>query len=280
MSTICIVLVTYAFFPKQLFDSTMNTRHDIRWYIFFHGHDVNVLHELQQFAGTTNTLFHPYGINRGLARSWNDGLRLFVRERGDILLFVNDDVLFYNNAFDEYVDFIISTKRNIPDFGQISVFGLETGTAEALGSGDTLGKPAYQGLACSAIGENAIEKIGYFDQNFWPVYFTDTDYMHRIDIACLPRPTDTRTLLEHNRSLTTRIDPSLRKLHDERFKRGQEYYLRKWGGLPLAETFASPFADPRFDFFISSARTGAPYGPDYDRHDLATAGTIGVMQGE
>jgi len=94
MSTICIVLVTYAFFPKQLFESTMNTRHDIRWYIFFHGHDVNVLRELQQFADTTNTLFHPYGVNRGLARSWNDGLRLFVRERGDILLFVNDDLFF------------------------------------------------------------------------------------------------------------------------------------------------------------------------------------------
>jgi hypothetical protein len=288
MATVRIVLVPYACFPKQLFESVEKSRHDIRWYIFFHGHDLNVFKRLAEFVNASNTAFHPYGVNRGLARSWNDGIRLFRREGGDILLILNDDPFFYDGAFDEYVDFILSTKGSVPDFGLISVLGLETGPGDVadfgdalvIGSGAALGTSLSQALSCAAIGEAAIAKVGYFDQNFWPAYLEDNDYARRLGLAGLPHLGDTRTLLEHNRSLTLRSGFRLRQRHTERWKRTREYYLRKWGGFPGSERFASPFDDPSHDYFIPADRTEAPYGPEYDRADLAASATAGMMQGE
>ena len=280
MATVRIVLVTYAFFPSRLFASIEASRHDVRWCIFFHGRDPGVCQQLEEFAAIANAVLYPHGINRGLARSWNDAIRLFRHDGDDVLLLVNDDLFFFDGAFDEYIDFILSTKASTPNFGQISILGLETGTTDPLGAGAALGQPRWQGLACSAIGEAAIAKVGFFDQNFWPVYFTDTDYVYRLSLASLPQLTDTRVLIEHNRSLTTRLDPELRQFHDGRFRRGSEYYLRKWGGLPGQEKFTSPFAVPQFDYAIPVARIDAPYGGGYDREDLAAVTTSGLMQGE
>jgi hypothetical protein len=137
-----------------------------------------------------------------------------------------------------------------------------------------------------AIGRNAIETVGYFDQNFWPAYFEDADYFRRLELSGIPNLWDERILVEHNRSQTVRADFLLKQLHDERVRRNERYYVRKWGGLrgwggpeepPGQEFFTQPFNDPTIGCVIPLASVDAPYGPKYDRPDLGESATAGVL---
>jgi hypothetical protein len=38
---------------------------------------------------------------------------------------------------------------------------------------------------CNAVSQKTVEQIGYFDENFYPAYYEDTDYEMRIEIAGL-----------------------------------------------------------------------------------------------
>ena len=160
-----------------------------------------------------------------------------------------------SGGFDEFADFVLSERRRVPQFGTISAFGLDTGTAGPVGAGRFYQRPHWQGAACMAVGQGAIEAIGYFDQNFWPAYFEDADYFRRLELSGIPTLWDERILLEHNRSQTVRADFLLKRLHDERTRRNEQYYIRKWGGLrgwggpdapPGQELFAHPFNDPEY----------------------------------
>jgi len=271
-----LILTAYSFYPTELFRSLERTRHDVRWYIFFHGWDEHLKIELEDFSKQENVVYFPYGINRGLSRSWNEGICRSFADGNHITIILNDDLFFYDGGFDEYIDYIKSQMKHIPNFGLLSVIGMETGPIwDELGT-QNAGKSMWQGLACAAIGHAAVDTIGYFDQNFWPAYFEDADYFRRLRLMNVPILTDDRTLVEHNRSATTRIDPELKRLKSLFIKYGEKYYLKKWGGTPGEETFQRPFDDPRFDCYIDTKHLDAPYGSDYDRPDILAPWRSGI----
>jgi hypothetical protein len=220
-----------------------------------------------------------------VSRSWNEGLHASFDDGNEATLLVNDDLFFYEGGFDEFADFVLSERRRVPHFGTISAFGMDTGTAGPVGAGKFYQRPHWQGAACMAVGEGAIEAIGYFDQNFWPAYFEDADYFRRLELSGIPTLWDEHILLEHNRSQTIRSDFLLKRLHDERTRRNEQYYIRKWGGLrgwggpdapPGQELFTHPFNDPSIGCAIPFPAIEAPYGANYDRRDLAEVAT-GVL---
>src|SRR5690349_2958720 len=86
-----LILTTYSFYPAELFRSLERTKHDVRWYIFFHGWDEQLKIKLDDFSKQANVVFFPYGINRGLSRSWNDGVRRSFADGNDITIILNDD---------------------------------------------------------------------------------------------------------------------------------------------------------------------------------------------
>jgi hypothetical protein len=286
MSRIGVIVISYNTDPEPLFNSLRSSRHDIRSYVFLHGQDAAVRNKLEQITAAINALYFPYATNRGVARSWNEGLQASFSEGNDATFLINDDLFFYGSGFDAFADFVLSETRRVPEFGTISAFGLDMGTADSVGAGKFYQRPHWQGAACMAIGRKAIEGIGYFDQNFWPAYFEDADYFRRLDLMGIPNLWDERVLLEHNRSQTVRSDFLLQRLHEERVRRNERYYIRKWGGLrgwggpdapPGLELFKQPFNDPLIGCAIPLAAVEAPYGPQYDRCDLAEAAVAGVL---
>jgi hypothetical protein len=285
MSRIGVIVISYNADPAPLFGSIRSNRHDIRSYVFLHGQDVALKTELEMITTSTDSRYFPYARNRGVARSWNEGLHASFNDGNDATFLVNDDLFFYEGGFDAFIDFVLSESRRVPEFGTISAFGLDTGTAGSVGAGKFHQRPHWQGAACMAVGQHAIETVGYFDQNFWPAYFEDADYFRRLELSGVPNLWDERILLEHNRSQTVRADFLLRKLHDERTRRNETYYIRKWGGLrgwggpdapPGLELFNHPFNDPNIGCSIPLAAIEAPYGSQYDRSDLNEA-DLGVL---
>jgi hypothetical protein len=276
MARVGVIVVSYRSDPEPLFTSVASSRHEVRWYIFVHGQDAGLRSKLDAFAAGNNSRYLPYGVNRGVACSWNEGLLASVSDGSDVTIILNDDLFFYDDGFDQFVDFILSEKQRVPDFGLITVYGKEAGAASA---GTASVKAGPQDAACMAIGQWALDRVGYFDENFWPAYWEDVDYFYRLELTGLPRLCDQRTLLEHRRSGTARNDRLISLLHQQRWLRNRQYYIKKWGGAWGEEMFRHPFNDRTLDRFIAPENRATPFGPRYDRTDLGSATSAGFLEG-
>lgn len=81
------------------------------------------------------------------------------------------------------------------------------------------------------------KSVGRFDENFYPAYFEDNDYHYRMKLQ-------KKTYFQseflnpevYRNSQTIAKDASL----NNHFKDNQNYYVKKWGGEPGKELFATP----------------------------------------
>lgn len=82
------------------------------------------------------------------------------------------------------------------------------------------------------------QRVGPFDENFYPAYFEDRDYRYRMRLAGL-------TCMEavmfnpflYKESGTADRDRSVLN----QFEKNKEYYIAKWGGKPGHEKYRTPF---------------------------------------
>ena len=85
-----------------------------------------------------------------------------------------------------------------------------------------------------------IEKVGLLDENFFPGYYEDNDYKRCIqlanaDVAHCP------LYNTHDRSSTLNSSSKFKKKNQYTFHKNCEYYVKKWGGTPTQEKYATPF---------------------------------------
>jgi GT2 family glycosyltransferase len=93
-----------------------------------------------------------------------------------------------------------------------------------------------------------IEVVGFLDENFYPAYYEDCDHWRRAVLSGVKFEnvqgfTHVHGELgdPHGGSSTIRSDPELNKKNGITMRNNLEYYTRKWGGLPSAETFITPY---------------------------------------
>jgi GT2 family glycosyltransferase len=252
------ILVTFSHYPAELFSSLEKTNHNVTWYVHHHGQDPELEDKLEQFSKTADVDLNLHRVNRGLSRSWNDGLERSFAAGNDFTLLLNDDLFFYEDGFDRFIDRL----KEDPGFGIIEAHGFETQSRTV----------SHQGAACCAIGARVLDTIGYFDENITPAYCEDTDYWLRARKAGVPVVEDPRVLVEHDRSRTYRsARPDLRRRIIGAHDANKAYFIRKWGALwehGMEDIkFDVPFNDPRFGLKIGPDSRSAPYGSLYDRKD-------------
>lgn len=95
------------------------------------------------------------------------------------------------------------------------------------------------GFTVFIISEKCYQSVGPFDENFFPAYFEDNDYVYRIKLKGLSVYS------------TMKIDPYVmrtsessnkdRSLFENSFYKNKELYISKWGGEPGKEKFKKPF---------------------------------------
>jgi len=260
-----IVLVTYARDPEPLWDSIAGTEHDVTWRIHHHGDDPVLEDKLRQFSWSANAVLRLHHVNRGLSRSWNDGLEASFASGDDHTLLINDDLHFYPGEFDAFIAFLDRHRG----YGIATLNGFEP-------EHDLVRE---QGAACCAIGGRAIDSIGFFDENIGPAYCEDSDYWTRARLAGVPIIEDSRVLVEHDRSTTYRSSPpEERRRIDSRHEANRTYFYRKWGSGIADIKYRNPFNDSRFGLMIDGATRNAPYGPPYDRLDWQFAENMAHVQ--
>ncbi len=159
---------------------------------------------------------YPTPTNVGVAASWNFlAQQAFLLHDLPFLWLLNDDV--YSGKKENQI---------------LDLFNFNEGEQFFCSPGS---------LSSFIIGRDLFKKIGPFDEQFFPAYFEDNDYLYRMKLAgCNKRVTSWLSCEEYRNSSSIEKDPSLNR----RFDTNKQYYLAKWGGLPEYEKFKTPFNKP------------------------------------
>jgi GT2 family glycosyltransferase len=135
--------------------------------------------------------------NLGVAASWNLGIKLFPHD--PVWTFASNDVVFEPGALS-----MLSTASN--------------------GSLTLSDRPPY--WQTFAVGEDLVDRVGLFDERFYPAYFEDNDFERRVKLAGFP-VTKLSLKVRHDNSSTLKADPKLQEANSRTFVRNKKLYMRK-----------------------------------------------------
>ena len=246
-----VILITYAV-PVIELVARLHCP-DVTLLLFSHSTRPDV-HGANRFIQNTwpNVYYYNYQTNRGLATSWNDGIWEARRSNADAILIVNDDVSLTS-------DDLLKLAHGCTEHPEAGIIVAE---------GYNIRMKERQILQFAIFGLNpvALDTIGYFDENFVPIYFEDTDYSRRAALAGVKFHNIGETGIVHKGSETVGSVPALNAQNHDTFHRNRLYYIRKWGGEPGKETFEHPFNDPSLGLCITAENRRNPY-PQYQRTD-------------
>jgi GT2 family glycosyltransferase len=149
--------------------------------------------------------------NLGVAASWNFIIRSFPAE--PYWLIANADAVFGPGDL-ERLAIDTPDPRWVGVNGDWRVFGINA--------------------AC-------IDRVGWFDENFHPIYCEDADYEYRCSLAGVPWSFIDGTT-SHAGSAAYRSDPRYADANARTYPANRAYYEAKWGGaLRGGERFTTPF---------------------------------------
>lgn len=150
--------------------------------------------------------------NLGVAQSWNV-LCKAIFEHNEYALILNDDIILDGN--DVKYQKIIKDRQ----------------------------KPVYFDVCplswCAfIISKQCYQEVGRFDKAFFPAYFEDNDYAYRMKLLGKG--------IYHNMDIMPQVYRQSQTMEKDKtvrtnYKKNQDLYKRKWGGLPNFETYKIPF---------------------------------------
>jgi GT2 family glycosyltransferase len=179
---------------------------------------------------------------------------LGAAERGcDHTLLVNDDIEFTEGDIDAMLRLDIPAE----DIWGVLCSGTNVGNETQVND---------HGLACALITQKGLEKVGMFDENFFPAYNEDIDWVHRAELAGL-RSVSAKTNVLHIGSAAIKASPMLRQQNHTTHKLNDEYWERKWGAKKPNVLFSWPFNSRHYhQWHILPESRYAPY-PGNNRTD-------------
>jgi len=180
----------------------------------------------------------------GVAPAWNEGIELGIKFFNSKYFFIpNNDILLKKTTIDKLIDdlqrknVLLSTAFNV-NTGYNFAYDLEN---EKIPEIEELTEAPD--FSCFMIKKETIDKIGMFDEKFWPAYFEDNDYHFRIKIAGFKAIKNNQNLYWHYGSMTIKKNDETRRLSNQNYLNNKAYFIKKWGGCPGNEVFKTPFGE-------------------------------------
>jgi len=158
--------------------------------------------------------------NRGVAAGWNYGIKKSLEMGIEKFVIMNDDASFQEGSYPSQL-----------------IKELDDDTAFVM---------AEVGFAAFATHKAAIDRIGFFDEKFFPAYFEDNDFAYRAKLEGMSYKGIIHCKVEHEGSKTqfwNGTGDSERTVSHDQFRTNRSYYKQKWGGEPGYETFLTPFGE-------------------------------------
>ena len=195
-----------------------------------------------QLKKSYNALVIHFDENKGCAASWNYGIRQAIRIFGSEYFFIpNNDILLHPKTIDVLLEAIEAPSVALTTATDIS--GSVSASIDVLSqklpvTAELVEKPEF---SCFMLKGSTIDKVGFFDDKFFPAYFEDNDYHYRINLAGLKAIKTNRALYFHYGSRTIKADDRIKNVSNLGYNTNREYYKEKWGGEPGKEIYTSPF---------------------------------------
>jgi len=174
------------------------------------------------------------GSNLGVGPSWNLLARRCLKGPDDLLLVCGDDVTLRSDTIEKL---LATTAETGADF----VYPDPSRSTE------------HQVFSCFLARPSLFEKVGYFDERFWPAYFEDDDFGRRMELSGATKAIAPCGYDHVNSATMKAYSAKELERHHERFRACRSYYALKWGGVPGEEQFSVPF-DGSSDGQVERAR--------------------------
>ena len=163
-----------------------------------------------QIAYMPNVILLEQSENLGVAKSWNLLCNEIYKNHENALI-LNDDIYLGKKEFE--IETLLRDYKS--DF-----------------------YVTLQDWCSFILPKKTFKKVGEFDTKFYPAYFEDNDYHYRMKLLGLKyMQIPFLNPYIYKSSMTIDKEPKLRDL----IQNNREYYISKWGGEPMRETFKKPF---------------------------------------
>ena len=191
---------------------------------------------------TKNALAFHFKENLGVACSWNFGIKEAIEKfNSKYFLVLNNDIILHPKAIDVLVKTLVNPSVDLVTATDIS--------GKVVSSGDitTYKLPKKEKLveapefSCFMVKKQTIQKVGFFDEDFFPAYFEDNDYHYRMKLVNLKAVKINMALYFHYGSRTITENLEIREKSNLGYIPNRDYYRRKWGGVPGNEIYKIPF---------------------------------------
>lgn len=180
--------------------------------------------------------------NAGVSRSWNQGIVLAKNKYHSKTFFIpNNDVIIRRDTLPRMYDIL-----GISDYLLVSALDVKS-KCQTVHDFEFFPLPLLPLLkeapdfSCFMMNVETIEKVGWFDEEFYPAYFEDNDYHRRINLAGYKAVTSNKIPYYHYGSMTIKEGAEIKRLTNANYLHNKAYYKKKWGGDPGNEVFDTPF---------------------------------------
>lgn len=186
--------------------------------------------------------------NKGVAGSWNQGVALSQEKGFERFLILNSDVLLHQKSIKNLVEVFDRPDVYLASMLDISGEVIVPEDIFALNDKEPSVSPGPN-FSAFMIGKKTIEKIGWFDEGFYPAYHEDNEYHYRSKLIAGPMSciATTEAMFYHFGSRTQNQTPGKPVVPGPLFEKNRAYLVKKWGGAPGFEHFQHPFNDPNKD---------------------------------
>lgn len=246
---------------RLLFERS-RSRHRLHWHLFRHSKIPAVVDVCDEIAAREDVTYYPYGVNRGVPRSTNEGIVNAYAAGADVVITVADDMLPSWSDIDLLAGMAYGWRGR---YGLVRARAYDVRTAQYI----------HTALSFTAWTPRGLNEVGLLDENIFPCYFEDNDMWHRLKLAGVPVGMCEETQIIHGGSKNIYSHPALMAQNHRTFEANKAYYVRKWGGMPDMERFERPFDDARFDHYIGAEVRAAPY-PGHNRDEDERAALVKI----
>ena len=242
---------------KKLIESAHWSVHEVIMNIFIHSKLPAVRQVCEEARQRGTVTVFDAGVNRGVAMSWNDALITMRKTECDVWIIVNDDVWFTDGDVDKIAQAAIENR----DAYAIFCAGYNQHHDAQINC---------HGMSCFAMQPIALEKVGFYDQNFFPAYNEDVDYSRRAAMVGLKPFIVPDTHVYHIGSAAISTNPVLGQQNHGTHHMNNVYWQNKWG-CPVSEDpnvgHRRPFNMARFHpYHIGEDERHRPF-PGFNRSD-------------
>lgn len=198
-------------------------------------------------------------VNRGCAGGWNQGVEWALEHGFTHIVIANNDILVAPAALQEMYNrmkkggaLLVSC---LDVAKEVKVPNEVLNEAHPVNNKDESEAPSPC-FSCFMITPETIQRVGFFDEGFFPAYFEDNDYHHRMKVIAGENSAIaiTKAVFYHFGSRTQNQAVGAPVVPGEMFRKNADYFKRKWGGEPKFETYQTPFNDSTKDHTYAERR--------------------------